>query len=36
MVRVHVLDENGASLGMDLSEVGYDTGSARAHLPAQR
>ena len=30
MVRVDVLDENGASLGMDFSEVGYDTGTARA------
>jgi hypothetical protein len=31
MVRVDVLDENGASLGMDFSEVGYQAGSpARA------
>jgi hypothetical protein len=36
MVRVDVLDENGASLGMDFSEVGYDTGTARAQLPARR
>lgn len=33
MVRVDVVDENGASLGMDFSEVGYDTGTARAQLP---
>jgi hypothetical protein len=36
MVRVDVLDENGASLGMDFSEVGYDAGSARAQLPPRR
>jgi hypothetical protein len=37
MVRVDVLDENGASLGMDFSEVGYESaGTARAQLPARR
>jgi hypothetical protein len=30
MVRVDVLDENGASLGMDFSEVGYQAPTARA------
>jgi hypothetical protein len=33
MVRVDVLDENGASLGMDFSEVGYQ---APAPTHAQR
>lgn len=36
MVRVDVLDENGASLGMDFSEVGYDAPSARAQLPERQ
>lgn len=30
MVRVDVLDENGASLGMDFTEVGYAAASAHA------
>jgi hypothetical protein len=30
MVRVDVLDENGASLGMDFTEVGYQPATARA------
>ncbi|MEY4551159.1 MAG: hypothetical protein RL685_7354 [Pseudomonadota bacterium] len=34
MVRVDVLDENGASLGMDFSEVGYDAGSAHRSASA--
>jgi len=30
MVRVDVLDENGASLGMDFTEVGYQKPAASA------